>query len=234
VNVRRAIAIAFPRLDVLTTQGGPFDGALATTLSPRLSVGYSPQPNAYGVGDTGDPVRARQILASAGKLGYQVNVAWDSTPTLDRVGTPIKRALTEAGFKVNLNPVPDKGFYDSIGHLNNPYDLIWMQWSPDWPTNRTVYSVVYDGGAVIDEGNNYAQLREKKVDDEIDRIQAIQDITAQGAQYGPLDRMIQQDYAAAIPLSYTRKLIMVGSKVGGARIDTMSASLDLYNVYLEK
>lgn len=234
VTVRRAIAIAFPKLDVVTTQGGPFDGALATTLSPRLSVGYSPQPNAYGVEDVGDPARAKRILAAAGKLGYQVNVAWDSTPVADRVGSPIKRALTAAGFKVNLNPVPDKAFYDDIGHLNNPYDLIWMQWSPDWPTNRTVYSAIYYGGAVTEEGNNYAQLKEKAVDDAIDRIQAIQDINVQGAQYMSLDRMIQQDYAAAIPLTYTRKLLMVGSKVGGARIDPVSASLDLYNVYLEK
>ncbi|MFE9578455.1 ABC transporter substrate-binding protein [Nocardia sp. NPDC006044] len=234
VQVRKAIATAFPKQDVVTTQGGPFFGNIADTLSPRSSVGFSEQPNPYGVGDNGDPQKAKQILTDAGKLGYEVNVAWDSTPTADRWGVPIKRAFEAAGFKVNLNPVPTKGFYDAVGRLDNPFDLIWNQWSPDWPTNRTVYSAVYYGGAVRDEGNNYAQLKEKRVDDEINRIQAIQDIAAQGAGYMPLDQLIQKEYAAAIPLVYTRKQVMYGSKVGGARMDMLSATIDLFNTYIEK
>ncbi|MFI7002715.1 ABC transporter substrate-binding protein [Nocardia sp. NPDC050175] len=234
VNVRKAIATAFPKQDVVTTQGGPFFGNIATTLSPRNSVGYSAQPNPYGVGDNGDPQKAKQILTDAHQLGYKVNVAWDSTPTADRWGTPIKRALEAAGFEVNLNPVPDKGFYDAVGRLNNPFDLIWNSWGPDWPTNRTVYSAVYYGGAVKDEGNNYAQLKEKAVDDEINRVQAIQDIDAQGKEYMPLDQLIQRDYAAAIPLVYLRKQLMFGSKVGGARMDAISLSLDLTTAYIKK
>ncbi|ATL67768.1 ABC transporter substrate-binding protein [Nocardia terpenica] len=234
VNVRKAIATAFPKQDIITTQGGPFYGNVANTFGPRSSVGYSPQPNPYGVGDNGDPQKAKQILTDAGKLGYVVNIAWESTPAADREGAPMKRALEEAGFKVNLNPLPDKGYFDAIRHLGNPYDLIWYQWSPDWPTNRTVYSALFYGGAVSEGGNNVAQLKEKQVDDEINRIQGIQDIAEQGKQYMPLDQMIQKDYAAAIPLVYTRKQMMFGSKVGGVRMDVLSSSVDLFKVYLKK
>ncbi|MFI6170212.1 ABC transporter substrate-binding protein [Nocardia sp. NPDC051052] len=234
LNVRKAIAMAFPKQDVITAQGGPFYGNVATTLSPRTSVGYSPQPNPYGVGDNGDPQQARKILTDAGKLGYEVNVAWETTPAADRAGPPIKRALEAAGFKVNLNQVPDKSYFNIIRHLDNRYDLIWYQWSPDWPTNRTVYSALYYGGAVAEGGNNMAQLKEKKVDDETNRVQAIQDITEQGKQYMPLDQMIQKDYAAAIPVVYARKQVMFGSNIGGARMDVLSSSLDLDNVYLKK
>ncbi|RJO73742.1 ABC transporter substrate-binding protein [Nocardia panacis] len=234
VNVRRAIATAFPTKDVVTTQGGPFFGTIATTLSPRTSVGYEKEPNPFGVGENGDPDKAKQILTLAGKLGYTVNIAWDSTPTADRWGAPIKRALEAAGFKVNLNPVQDKGFYDAIKNLDNPYDLIWNQWSADWPTNRTVYSALYYGGAVMDGGNNFAQLKVGKVDEEINRVQAVQDIVEQGKLYMPLDQMIQKDYAPAVPLVYSRKQIMFGSKVGGARMDILASSLDLYNAYLTK
>ncbi|WP_405160883.1 ABC transporter substrate-binding protein [Nocardia sp. NBC_01499] len=234
LDVRKALAIAFPKQDMITTQGGPFYGNVATTLSPRTSVGYSPQPNPFGAGDNGDPEKAKQILTAAGKLGTPINVAWDTTPTADRIGSPIKRALEAAGFKVNLNPVPDKGFYDAVRHLANPYDLIWYQWSPDWPTNRTVYSALYYSGAATEGGNNVAQLKEPKVDDEINRVQSIQDINEQGKQYMPLDQMIQKDYAAAIPVVYARKQVMFGSKVGGARMDALSSSLDLLNVYLKK
>ncbi|QIS11839.1 ABC transporter substrate-binding protein [Nocardia arthritidis] len=233
VNVRKAIAIAFPKQDVVTTQGGPFFGDIATTIGPRTALGYAPQPNPFGVGNNGDPQKARQILTDAGKLGYTVNVAWDSTPTADRWGDPIKRGLEAAGFKVNLNPLPDKGFYDAIKLLSNPYDVIWNQWSPDWPTNRTVYSALCYGGAVMEGGNNFAQLKDKKVDDEINHVQAIQDISEQGKQYMPLDQLIQRDYAAEIPLVYTRKQMMFGSKVGGVRMDAITTTLDLFNVYLK-
>ncbi|RDI67970.1 ABC transporter substrate-binding protein [Nocardia pseudobrasiliensis] len=234
LEVRKALAMAFPKQDAITTQGGPFFGNVATTLSPRTSVGYSPQPNPYGVGDNGDPEKAKQVLTAAGKLGYEVNVAWESTPTADRWGTPIKRALEAAGFKVNLNALQDKGYYNAIRHLSNPYDLIWYQWAPDWPTNRTVYSALWYGGAAIEGGNNISQLKEPKVDDAINQVQSIQDITEQGKQYIPLDQMIQKDYAAAIPMVYTRKQIMYGSKVGGARMDYLGVCLDLFNVYLKK
>ncbi|MFI5776717.1 ABC transporter substrate-binding protein [Nocardia sp. NPDC051570] len=234
VKVRTAIATAWPKQDIITTQGGPFYGNVANTFSPRSSVGYSPQPNPYGVGDNGDPQKAKQILTDAGKLNTVVNVAWETTPTADRIGAPIKRALEAAGFKVNLNPVPDKGFFDTGGHLDNPYDVIWYQWAPDWPTNRTVYSALYDSGAVMEQGTNWSHLKEPKVDAEIDRVQAIQDIQEQGKEYMPLDQMIQKQFAASIPLVYTRKQIMHGSKVGGARMDVLTSSLDLFNAYLMK
>ncbi|MFI1919971.1 ABC transporter substrate-binding protein [Nocardia sp. NPDC020380] len=233
-NVRKAIATAFPKQDVINTQGGPYYGAIATTFSPRAAVGYSPQPNPYGVGDNGDPQLAKQILTAAGKLGYVVNVCWDSTPAADRMGAPIKRALEAAGFKVNLDPVADKGYYDAIEHLQNPYDLIWYQWAPDWPTNRTVYSALFSSGQVMEGGSAVAQVKSQQVDDSINRVQAIQDIEAQGAQYMPLDQKIQKDYGAAIPVAYVRKQMMFGSKVRGVRVDVISTSIDLSHIYLER
>ena len=233
LNVRKALLVAFPKEQARTTKGGPFAGDFSTTLGSPANAGWKKYdiPGITDVDPKGDPVKAKQMLTDAGKLGQSISLGYNQTPAGEKEALAVADGLEKAGFKVEKIPMQAKTFNDSRDTVDNHLDLYWSSWAADWPTGVTVYPEVYDGRKIGDGRPNNSHFNDPAVNAEIDRILTISDLAEQGAEFAKLDQKIMEQ-VPAIPYLYTRRELMVGSNVGGASVDSHTVT-NLANLFLK-
>ncbi|NUU20437.1 MAG: ABC transporter substrate-binding protein, partial [Streptomycetaceae bacterium] len=232
-QVRLALLQGFPRQQARQTEGGPMAGPFSSTVSSPEVIGWQENTKLFeGIPPTGDQVKAKATLQAAGKLGQTIVFCYGTTDLEQQRSIPIVQALNDSGFKVEPKSISDKEYYDVIGKMDTACDLYWTGWGADWPTASTVYTPVYDGRKIQDDGSNYAQYNNPAVSAEIDRILAITDVNKQGEEWAKLDAKIMEDIPS-IPYIYQAHRILFGPKVGGAAL-SIHANIDLANVYLKK
>ncbi|MCF2532959.1 ABC transporter substrate-binding protein [Yinghuangia soli] len=231
-QVRLALLTAFPREQARKAEGGPAAGEFSSSLASPSVLGWKANPNIFaGIPNTGDPAKAKQILEAAGKSGQTIVYCF-ATTDIDQVrALAIKEGLEAGGFKVENKGVSDKEYYDVIGKINGPCDLYWNGWGTDWPTAATLYTPVFDGRKIIDDGENYSHYNNPAVSAEIDRILAITDSTQQGEEFAKLDAKIMED-VPVIPYIYQRHRIMFGPKIGGVTLN-VHGGIDLHDIYVK-
>ncbi|GCE01445.1 ABC transporter substrate-binding protein [Embleya hyalina] len=232
VNVRKAMAIAFPRQSARLAEGGPTAGDFSTTIASPTQLGYAPYKSLFdGLPPDGDQAKAKQMLEAAGKVGQKVVLCINTTKVQQERALPIMDMLGKAGFQMERKEISDKEYYDVIGKLDTPCDLYWAGWGADWPTGSTVYTPVYDSRQVLDNGQNYAKYKNPAVDAEIDRILKITDTNAQAVEWMKLDEKIMQD-VPSIPYIYQRHRLVYGPQIGGAALNSKGA-IDLNNIFIK-
>ncbi|SDY97301.1 peptide/nickel transport system substrate-binding protein [Amycolatopsis xylanica] len=233
VNVRKALLTAFPKEQARQTNGGPFYGDLSTTLGSPANLGWKKYdlPGITDVNPKGDPEKAKKMLTDAGKLGQSISFGYSQQPNREKEALAIADGLEKAGFKVEKIPMQPKTFNDARDTVNNNLDLYWSSWAADWPTGVTVYPEIYDGRKIGDGRPNNSHFNDPEINKEIDRILAIDDPIKQGDEFSKLDAKIMEK-VPAIPYAYTRRLIMSGTNVGGASVDTHGV-LNFANLFLK-
>jgi peptide/nickel transport system substrate-binding protein len=233
LNVRKALLVAFPKEQARKTKGGPYAGDFSTTLGSPVNAGWKKYdlPGITDVNPMGDPVKAKQMLTDAGKLGQSISLGYNQTPAGEKEGLAIADGLEKAGFKVEKIPMQAKTFNDSRDNVNNNLDLYWSSWAADWPTGVTVYPEVYDGRKIGDGRPNNSHFNDPAVNAEIDRILKITDITEQGAEFMKLDQKIMEQ-VPAIPYIYTRRQLMTGANIGGGSVDSHTV-MNLNNLFIK-
>ncbi|MYV98217.1 ABC transporter substrate-binding protein [Streptomyces sp. SID3343] len=231
VNVRRAMLTAFPRVAARLAEGGPTAGDFATTIASPTQLGYAPYKSPFeGLPPNGDQEKAKGMLQAANKIGQKVVFCFTTSKTQQERAVPIIEALNRAGFQMERKEISDTEYYDVIGKLDTPCDLYWAGWGADWPTGATVYTPVYDGRKVVNDGENYAQYKNAAVDTEIDRILKLGQ-NEQAAEWMKLDEKIMQD-VPSIPYIYQRHRLVYGPQVGGATLNIHGA-IDLSNIFVK-
>lgn len=217
VKVRQAITAAFPKQQVRQIMGGPAYGELSTTLMSPTVLGFE-KYDLLNVPPTGDPEKARQILAGSATPAPTVVFAFPQTPMWEQVSVAVSEALGKAGFKVVAKPINDKSYYTEIGRTGNEYDLYWSGWGADWPSGITVLPAKFDGRKIQDDGTNYSLYNNPAVSAEMDRIAGLADVTEAGKAWAALEKRIQADDAPVVPFVYRRQLTLYGPGLGGVRV----------------
>ncbi|MCF2531875.1 ABC transporter substrate-binding protein [Yinghuangia soli] len=214
LKTRQAIVAAFPKQQVRQILGGPAYGELSTTLISPTVLGYE-KYDSVGVPPTGDPEKAKQILAGATPT---IVFAFPQTPVWEQIGVAVNEALTKAGFKVVAKPINDKSYYTEIGRTANEYDLYWSGWGADWPSGIAVLPAKLDGRKIQDDGTNYALYDNKAVSAEMDKIALVSDVVEAGKQWAALDKKIMTEDSPVVPFVYRRQLTLYGPGLGGVKV----------------
>ncbi|MYS83375.1 ABC transporter substrate-binding protein [Embleya scabrispora] len=232
VNVRKAMLTAFPRNSARLAEGGPTAGDFANSLASVTQLGFAPYKSLFdGLPPDGDQAKAKQMLEAAGKVGQKVVFCFTTSKTQQERALPIIDSLNKAGFQMERKEISDKEYYDVIGKLDTPCDLYWAGWGADWPTGATVYTPVFDGRKIVDDGENYSQYNNPSVNTEIDRILKITDVNQQAVEWMKLDQKIMED-VPTIPYLYQRHRLVYGPQIGGAGLNIHGA-IDLHNVFVK-
>ncbi|KAA2252473.1 ABC transporter substrate-binding protein [Solihabitans fulvus] len=213
VKVRQAIITAFPKEQVRQIFGGPLYGDFTTTILSPVTTGYE-NYDLYKVPPAGDPAKAKQLLAEAGKPNPTIVYAYASTTQWEQAAVAISDALTRAGFTVVRKPISDKDYYDEMGKVDNQFDLYWAGWGPDWPSASTVIPPVLDGRQIANSSGNTSLFDDQETKDEIDRISQLSDLTQAGAQWAALDKKIMAK-APIVPWTDSRQISVNGPGLGG-------------------
>ncbi|HET9007403.1 MAG TPA: ABC transporter substrate-binding protein [Actinomycetes bacterium] len=238
LSVRQAVNYAIDRQAVVLAIGGRYAGEPASTvLSPTLA-GHSAFDLYPSQDATGDPDKARELLAKAGYPdGVRLTYAGQSSPKWKALYEALRVSLARAGIRL------DPTFYDGLDvypkslrlrSKRDEHHLGAARWCPDVPGNgaRSV-GVLLDGRLITPTtNNNYGSYDNPKVNGLIDQAYGTRDDQARTALWGQIDRLVMED-AAWAPLVYDREAFFWSSRVRNWTFTPWLANPDITNLWLD-
>ncbi|MEV8371821.1 ABC transporter substrate-binding protein [Kribbella sp. NPDC056861] len=213
VEVRKAIQYAVDKQAVQVAEGGPeFGGELATTLITPGMNGYS-KYDLYPAPPSGDPEKAKSLLAAAGVKNLNLVLAVDSDqPTGSAVAQAIQQGLKRAGITVSLKPLGYEAWLELVTGAKGDYDLAVSSWLPDFPSAIGNIQPLFATSEIGNGGYNLSRYSNPAVDTAINAATAESDRGKAAGQWGALDKQILAE-SPLVPLIYARNAFLHGSKV---------------------
>jgi peptide/nickel transport system substrate-binding protein len=237
--VRQAVNYAIDRRAVVLAIGGAYAGEPASTiLSPTLA-GYSAFDLYPSQDGTGDPDKARELLAKAGYPdGVELNYTGQSSQAWKDLYEALRVSLARAG--IRLKPTFYKGtqVYGRSLRLRSKreeHHLGAARWCPDVPGNgsRSFIGVLLDGRYLTpSSSNNFGRYNNDKVNAMIDQAYGTPDDRARTALWGQIDRKLMED-AAWAPLVYDREAFFWSSRVRNWTFTPWLSNPDITNLWLD-
>jgi peptide/nickel transport system substrate-binding protein len=214
-NARLAVEYAMDKDAYQSAVGGPALADIATTyLPPSLTGGTA--VDHFKIPTGGDLDKAKQYLAAAGLSG-----GFSTELTADDAQKPqaeaVQAALKRINVNVTLNVVDASVATSTIGDKDRQTGMSLNGWCPDYPSGATFLPMIFDSRIISDTGNSgdTSRFKDPAVDAEIDRIQGLTDTAAADQAWTALDAKIM-DEAPAIPVTWQKKPLLVGSNIAGA------------------
>jgi peptide/nickel transport system substrate-binding protein len=235
-KVRQAIGWAYPYIAAWKANGEIVNVTRipsTTILPPGLPgrVVYDPLGNKGKVTDT---AKAKQILKSAGKLGYELKFLYiRGDDQSEAVKEQIVKSLTKAGFKASPVAVGVNQYYTVLADPDADINVRSTGWCSDWPTGLSWFEPVFrtvPGGLA---GSNYTFFSEKDVDQRITQVEKLP-LAKQPHAWGELDKYIMTKYYPMIIVGVAGDVFMHGSKVGGMQNDPILAMPTFKDIYIKQ
>ena len=230
--VRKAVAAAYPYDGLRTAAGLTSLSAPASSLLPPGVAGRTPLalPGLTGVG-RGDPVRARQLLAAAGRPGFRLGWYYaedDATATM--VSRTRAAALAAAGFDVRPIGVRADQLSAATDDPSGSANLFPTTRCADWPTGGSWFPELFTSAAA-ETGRSVGRLRDRALDAEIARVDSLgpnEQLTA----WPKLDQRILRDHLPALPGYYGDASFLAGRRIGNATANPATGLPDFGSLYL--
>jgi peptide/nickel transport system substrate-binding protein len=231
IRVREAISYALDREAVINAIGGSSLARPATTFLPdQPAFGYQPY-DYFPAGKSGDPAKARQLLAQAGyPNGLTVTLAHrnnDGSHDGPAIATAVQAGLKQSGITVNLKAYDEAGYLDTIEKPATEPGMFLATWGADWPTGGPFLAPIFDGRQILKDGGNFnfSQFNDPKINAAFDAINAIADPAQARPRWGALDAEIGK-LALNAPLIHPIYIRLTGKNVKNAYLDEWRGSYD--------
>lgn len=233
-RVRQAIMYAFPMKQIQITLGGAAQGDLATNLIGPTVTGFRPDdPFGKLAEPAGDPAKARHLLRQAGVTHLKLTFAYANTGRWQDVAVILQKAMARAGIDLQTKAIDATSYYSLIGRITNTYDIYRSGWGADWPNASTVIPPTLDGRQMSDDSTDYSHLHDSRVDSEIDRIDAVTDLTQQAAQWEQLSAYILRHDTPEIPYLYDKYFQVYGTGLGGVTYNPAIGTINPTTLYVK-
>jgi peptide/nickel transport system substrate-binding protein len=210
-KVRQAIEYAVDKRAFQLAAGGTQGGDLATTLITPGIPGRQDY-NLYPAPPSGDPAKAKQMLADASASNLTLTLVSANDSTSLNQAQAVQQGLEKAGIKVKIEPQDPNTYLDTITGGQGDYDLTVSSWQPDFPSANGNISPLFASSQIGGGGYNLSRYSNPAVDRMIE--QATGEVDQQTAQqdWAAADKRIMQD-APVVPLLYTRNAFLRGGDV---------------------
>ena len=234
INVRKAIAYAYPYNDVWLASG-EVPGVTRVPANSIMPPGMTGKKEYFVDGEqfTYNPEKSKELLKEAGyEPGeFKLTMIYEEIDPHEVAGQKqITKGFEEGGFSVKAIPVQDSRYNiwtDPSNKLNKTLNLRGVRWCSDWPAALTMIPPLTKTGAVY----NTAFFSEKSVDAEMDRINTLP-LDQQAEAWGALDEKIQTEYFPVIPTAFENALFMFGSKIGNPTGDGQMSAPNYKDLYV--
>jgi peptide/nickel transport system substrate-binding protein len=231
VNIRKALNTGMDKTAVIKSVGGDTAGTVLNTIESPTTPAWQDY-NVFGVGPTGDPAKAKQLLG--GKTPELVMCFAGGVARRESQALAVQASLQQAGFKIDLKPIDAANYYTIIGAKDNTCDLYRAGWGSDWPSGSTIIPPLFDGRSIQPTGNqDNSYYNSDATNAEIDRISAETDSVQAAKDWSALDKKIMQTDAPVIPILDDRNYTLIGSKVGGAFLSKAFGATSLNTVFVK-
>ncbi|MCP2258345.1 peptide/nickel transport system substrate-binding protein [Streptoalloteichus tenebrarius] len=231
-KVRQAFTYAVNRQAVINAAGGSSLAYPATTFLPEQEAMGFKKYDFYPAGETGDPEKARQLLAEAGyPNGIEVTLA-HSTQSGEgdgpEVASAIQDAYKRAGITVKLQGIDASSYSTTIANPATQPQIALSGWGADWPSGGPFLIPVFDGRQILASGGNFnlAHHDDPEVNAEIDEITRITDPKQAAKRWGELDEKLGRK-ALVVPLFHGKDAALFGKNVKNAFVSDWTGKYDL-------
>jgi peptide/nickel transport system substrate-binding protein len=212
---RRAIEFAANKVNLQTAYGGPYAGAIASTVSPPNILGHK-NFDLYEATTkpTGDLAKARQQLRLCGQPnGFTTGLAYQSgSPAVLAAATALQAALAQVGIQTTLHGYPPGTYYADFAGVPNyteKHDIGIASggWGPDWPDGYGFFDLLTNGAAISPAGNtNVEQLNDPVVNNDLANMASTGNEAQRNAYTSRIDLQVMKD-AAILPEVYGKVLL---------------------------
>jgi peptide/nickel transport system substrate-binding protein len=213
--VRKAFQYAVDKSAFQVTWAGSAElaGPIATTLITPGIPGREVY-DLYPTAPTGDPAKAKQLLAAAGYPNGLpgLNLIVSTHDNGADKAQALAQSLARAGIQVNVQSMDDDTWTATATGNSVSYDLTYFGWNPDFPSANGNIEALYASSEVGNGGYNLARYSNPDVDNMIHDAQGTIDPVAAGKKWAAVDKRIMQD-SPIVPLIYARNSYLHGSKV---------------------
>jgi len=214
-KVRQAFQYAVDKsaYQVASAGSAALAGDVATTLITDGIAGREVF-DLYPAPPTGDPAKAKALLAEAGLPGGLDNlvlVASNANNYAEKAQA-VQASLARAGIKVSIKSLDSDAFDEATTGDKTDYDLVLTSWQPDFPSANTNLQPLFATSEIGNGAYNISRYSNPEVDRLIEQAQSIVDAGEAGKRWAEIDRRIMQD-SPVVPLIYTRNSWLHGSGV---------------------
>lgn len=234
-QVREAFSYAVDRTALVNGEGGSQLATPQTTFDPpSLGAAYHPYDD-FPAGATGDPAKAKQLLAQAGyPNGITVTLAYDNNGSSyngPADASALQQAYAKAGITIKLDPIDDSDFDTVVTDTKTEPALTLFAWGADWPSGAPFLTPIFDGRDIVQGGSNFnlAQYNDPQVEARIDQINQMTNFTQAQQAWGDLDAQIGK-LALTVPLYTLNTVALRGSSVKNTYIDEWRGQYDISSV----
>jgi peptide/nickel transport system substrate-binding protein len=235
--VREAVAYAVNKNAIVQILGGKAVGSATSQLVLPGNVGYipnfSPFPDNNG---SGDPAKAKQLLAQAGKSGVTLKLLYSTTDPMPRVAQSLQASLDAAGFHVKLISATQSDFYGK--YLESPptakgdvWDLAPPGWIPDWFGNNgrsTLVPLLTQPGTGSNDFDGYTS---PVVEKDITAALSASSTAEATTNWQAADTAAMKD-VAVVPINVQKWPIFHSAAVHGCNFFWFGLNCDPTNVWL--
>jgi peptide/nickel transport system substrate-binding protein len=226
LKVREALEYAINRQSVVVGSGGPVAAAPATTLITPGIAGRV-QYDLYPAGGTGDPAKARSLLAQAGVHNLSLTLVTANDPISLAIAQAVQQAYQTAGITVTLKSLGRTAAADlETGNSASGYDLALSSWQPDFPSAQDNIEPLFDSAQIGNGNYNISRLHDPAIDALIAKAEGTVNPTEANALWAQTDQAILKT-ASVVPLIYNRNSFLRGSNVANFYVGEFPA----YPVY---
>jgi peptide/nickel transport system substrate-binding protein len=237
LKVRQALGWAYPYVDAWKA-AGEIVGVTrvpGTAILPPGTAGrveYEPLPGQDG--QTTDPEKSKALLKEAGAEGFEIKYLFATDDDLAVAAKDaIVKGLEAGGFKATPIASTVETIRTDRTDYNSPINVRSSGWCSDWPSGGSWFPAQWSGDLVGLEGmQNPANFKEKKFDDEQDRILDTLSPEDATTAWGDFDEMMQTEEYPAVVLGYDGTAMMHGSKVGGMANDNVRGMPTFSRMYI--
>ena len=235
--VREAVAYGVNKNAIVQILGGKSIASMTSQLVLPGNVGYIPNYNPFPDNNgAGDPAKAKQLLAQAGKTGVTLKLLYSTTDPMPRVAQSMQSSLDAAGFHVQLVPVTQSDFYGK--YLTVPatakrdvWDLAAPGWIPDWFGNNgrsTIVPLLTQPGL---GSNDFGGYTSSTVNSFINAALSAPNAAAAAQNWQKADSAAMQD-VANVPVNVQKWPIFHSARVHGCNFFWFGLNCDPTNVWL--
>jgi peptide/nickel transport system substrate-binding protein len=235
--VREAVAYAVNKNTIVQILGGKSIAATTSQLVLPGNVGYIPNFNPFPDNNgAGDPAKAKQLLAQAGKTGVTLKLLYSTTDPAPRIAQALQSSLNAAGFHVQLVPVTQSDFYGKYLEVpatskRDVWDLAAAGWIPDWFGNNgrsTIVPLLTQPGLASNDFGGYTSTT---VQSYINAALSAPNAALAAQNWQKADAAAMQD-VANIPINVQKWPIFHSARVHGCNFFWFGLNCDPTNVWL--
>lgn len=221
-KVRQALQYAIDRQSIIVASGGTIAAQPATTLITPGIAGRVPY-DLYPAGNTGNPAKAKQLLAQAGVHHLNLTLAVENLPVDTAIAQAVQQAYQHAGIKVTIKTLSQDSYFGLVtGNNASGYDLALSSWQPDFPSAYDNIEPLFNSADIGNGNYNLSRLDDPAVDQIINQAEATISPSKSNALWAKADKMIMRT-GSVVPLVYNRNSFLRGSNVQNFYIGTFPA-----------